>query len=263
MNVVNIHNLRPAQEKKTGPAMDQKALRLECALAGPNADVSRVPAKCWVEIKSMKLTRMILSGIVEEFEFTTPDGEYAFCVWRGEVPNPSGRLWAFDAFALTDGVEDSGIAWVRGVPKESLMLQCDMEVWCGALLVGFKGTSGTWLGSYSVKLARLPDMLRMKHIEAIAKKWAIKKKPKMVSRNQVVHLVLEGFNGPVKPSTLVWNRTLGNKVTKRLSRKTCVEGRWFEKRLASLRLAQLNARDQRSSRGVENKRSRERFASIS
>ena len=58
--------------------MDQKALRLECALAGPNVDVSRVPAKCWVEIKSMKLTRMILSGRVEEFEFTTPDGEYAF-----------------------------------------------------------------------------------------------------------------------------------------------------------------------------------------
>ena len=220
--------------------MDQKALRLECALAGPHVHVSHVPAKCWVEIKSMKLSRLILSGRVEEFEFTTPDGEYAFCVWREEVAHPNGQLWAFDTFALRNGVEDSGVAWVCEVPKESLVLQCEMDVGRGVLLLGFKGVSGTWLGSYSAKLARLPAMLRMKHIEAIAKKWAINQNPKMASCNQVVHLVLEGFNGPLKPSTLVWNGSIGNKAPKRLSRKTCVEGRWFEKRLASLRRAGLN-----------------------
>ena len=217
--------------------MDQKAFRLECALAGPNVHVSCVPAKCWVEIKSMKLSWLIQNGSVEEFEFTTPDGEYALCVWRGEVAHQNGQLWVFDSFALGNGVEDSGIVWVREVPKESLVLQCEMAVRRGTLLQRHLGHLA-WIlqcqvGPFAIYAAD-------EAIEVIAKKWAINENPKMASRNQVVHLVLDGFNGRLKPSTLVWSGTIGNKVTKRLSRKTCVEGRWFEKRLESLRQVGLN-----------------------
>ena len=113
------------------------------------------------------------------------------------------------------------------------MLQCKVEIRAGqggsCPVMNFTSVSGKCLGAAAHEVNTLPPRINAQDVTCLSKEWAAAAS-KISSRNQSVYVILDGF---ATPSTVLWSRSAGNKVRRRLRGKTCVASGWFEKRMTT------------------------------
>ena len=96
-------------------------------------------------------------------------------------------------------------------------------------MMNFTSVSGKCLGAAAHEVNTLPPRINAQDVTCLSVEWAAAAS-KISSRNQSVYVILDGF---AMPSTVLWSRSAGNKVRRRLRGKTCVASRWFEKRMTT------------------------------
>ena len=168
--------------------------------------------KSWCEVVDIELCRRIYyshpgAGLI--FNFKNHEGIKFVCVWDGEATHADGtRLWQFSAFRKNRSLALRTV-YVRQVPQAGLhmVLQCKLEIRAGAedsnFVMNFTSMSGNSFGKAVHELNTLPHRVNVQYVRHLAKERA-SDAGKLASRNQSVHLVLEGFAAPLGDLIVLW-----------------------------------------------------------